>query len=76
MQRIYRDAEGLLMGGENVSVLMHNAGFADITVRRIKIEIDDWGPGTIPSFFYLYSPLPYFNLYPVHYIASPLCLVY
>jgi len=36
---------GILMDGVKLEQLMIDAGFIDISVKRIKIEVGDWGPG-------------------------------
>ena len=34
------------MDGGKLEQLMLDAGFIDVSVKKIKIEVGDWGPGT------------------------------
>jgi hypothetical protein len=45
MQKHLREEMKLLIHGERLEWLMCGAGFIDVTVRKIKIELGDWGSG-------------------------------
>jgi hypothetical protein len=45
MQKHFREEMKLLIHGERLEGLMLGAGFIDVTVRKIKFEIGDWGSG-------------------------------
>ena len=47
----FRASMGILMDGGKLEQLMIDAGFVDVTVKKIRIEVGDWGPGL----FYLIS---------------------
>ena len=34
------------MDGAKLEQLMVGAGFIDVTVRKVKVEVGTWGPGT------------------------------
>lgn len=38
---------GILMDGCKLEQLMIDAGFVDVTVKKIKIEVGDWGPSLL-----------------------------
>jgi hypothetical protein len=37
---------GILMDGGKLEQLMIDAGYIDVNVKKIKIEVGDWGPST------------------------------
>jgi len=40
----FRVEQGIMMHGEKLEQLVIDAGFTDVQVRQIKIELGDWGP--------------------------------
>jgi len=42
----FRKGLGILMDGAKLEQLMLGAGFIDVTVRKLKLEVGTWGPGT------------------------------
>jgi hypothetical protein len=45
MYELYCGEKKLFMHGNRVSKLIREAGFVDVEVRIIKIEIGEWGEG-------------------------------
>lgn len=41
------------MHGENIEQLVIDAGFVDVNVRKVKIELGDWGPGLPSTYAFL-----------------------
>ena len=41
----FRKGQGIMMHGEKIEQLMIDARFVDVNVRKVKIELGDWGPG-------------------------------
>jgi hypothetical protein len=51
MNQWYRVERQLLLGGDELEQLMTEAGFIDVKVRVVKLEIGDWGPGLFQMTF-------------------------
>jgi hypothetical protein len=41
----YRKGQGIMIHGEKIEQLVIDAGFVDVNVRKVKIELGDWGSG-------------------------------
>ena len=44
---------GILMDGAKLEQLLIDAGFVDINVAKIKIEVGDWEPSIVRKFLVL-----------------------
>jgi len=42
-----------MIHGENIEQLVLDAGFVDVNVRQVKIELGDWGPGRTSAYAFL-----------------------
>ena len=45
IQRRLRDGQQIMINASELEGLMLQAGFTDVTTKRLKIEVGDWGPG-------------------------------
>lgn len=46
----FRAGMGILMDGKKLEQLMLDVGFVDVNVKKIRIEVGDWGPGIHSKF--------------------------
>lgn len=45
MHLSFKVEKQILLNGENLEQLVRDAGFVDVSVRKMKIEVGDWGSG-------------------------------
>jgi hypothetical protein len=45
MQKHLKEEKGIFLDGGQLEHLITEAGFTEVTAKKLKIEIGDWGPG-------------------------------
>lgn len=47
MQQYFRVEKQTFLSGEDVEQLVRDAGFVDVSVKVVKLEFGEWGPGQL-----------------------------